>query len=588
MSEHQPPSGTPEYLEQGGGAPLLPPETAPAEPGAGRGRGRRAWWIGGGVLALVGLGAGAWAALGFFQQGTQPAAALPASTMAYLSIDLDPSGGQKIDAFRTLNKFPAFKDEVGVSTVDDIRRKVGEAFISSAHCTGLTYADDVEPWLGDRAAVAAVDLGQDDPAPVFVLQVTDEGKARQGIEALNACDGPDDSAGDGTAGYVVQDGWALLADTQQVADQVAAETKKGTLADDATYQRWTQAVGDAGVVNGYAAPAVGPYLNSKVGDLEQQLQQFGQFGLAAQTPGTMPGTTPGAVPSPVPGADPSTVPSADSTTVTSAYHAAATTGPLNDALQHFQGAAMTLRFTGDGLELATASDPGLSQSGMTSDQGGRIVSRLPDDTAAALGVGLRPGWFTQLTDRMRMTFGGGLSRQQLEQEMSADLGIDVPADLETLLGTSTALSLDGGFSAEDLANAADLSKIPVAATVQGDPAAIGTVLDKLRGQSQDAAQMLGSDSSDDLVAIGPSAAYRQKVLTGGHLGETDAFRSVVPDADRAGAVLFVNADAMEVGLGDLIDGDAQTAENINPLKAIGFSTWLDGDVAHASFRITTD
>lgn len=100
--------------------------------------------------------------------------------------------------------------------------------------------------------------------------------------------------------------------------------------------------------------------------------------------------------------------------------------------------------------------------------------------------------------------------------------------------------------------------------------------------------MLGSDSSGDLVAIGPSAAYRQKVLTGGHLGDTDAFRSVVPQADRAGAVLFVNVDAVENGLGDLLEGDTQSAENIGPLKAIGFSTWLDGDVARASFEVTTD
>jgi uncharacterized protein DUF3352 len=562
MSEHQPPSGTPEYLEHGGGSPLLPAEAAPVEPGAGRGRGRRVWWIGGGVLALVGLGAGAWAVLGFFQQGAQPAEALPASTMAYLSIDLDPSGSQKIDAFRTLNKFPAFKDQVGVNSVDDIRRKVGEEIISSAHCTDLTYDHDIEPWLGDRAAVAAVALGQDDPAPVFVLQVTDEGKARQGIDALNACDGPGDSAGDGTAGYVVQDGWAVLADTQQVADQVVAETQKGTLADDATYQRWTKAVGDAGVLNAYAAPAVGPYLNGKVDDIEQQLQQFG---IGESFSGGSAGYT---------------------SSLTTAH--ATTSGQLNDALQHFQGAAMTVRFTGNGLELATASDPGLSQSGMTTDQGGQVVSRLPDDTAAALGVGLRAGWFTQLTDRLRLTFGGGTSRQQLEQEVSNELGIEVPADLETLLGSSTALSLDGDFDAEDLANAVDLSKIPVAGTVQGDPTAIEGVLDKLRGQSPDAEDMLGSDSSGDLVAIGPSAAYRQKVLTGGHLGDTDTFRSVVPEADRAGAVLFVNVDAVENGLGDLLEGDTQSAENLEPLKAIGFSTWLDGDVARASFEVTTD
>src|SRR3954469_1080201 len=147
MSEHQPPSGTPEYLEHGYGGPPPPAGEPLVEPAAQpRGR-RRVWWVAGGVVALAGLGAGAWAAMGFFQQGAQPAEALPSTTVAYLSLDLDPSGGQKIDAFRTLNKFPAFKDEVGIHSVDDVRQKLGDELIKGLDCDGLTFADDVDPWL---------------------------------------------------------------------------------------------------------------------------------------------------------------------------------------------------------------------------------------------------------------------------------------------------------------------------------------------------------------------------------------------------------------------------------------------------------
>ena len=90
----------------------------------------------------------------FFQQGSQPAEALPSTTIAYASIDLDPSGSQKIDAFRTLNKFPAFKDQVGIHSVDDVRKKLGDELIKGLGCDGLTFDDDIDPWLGDRAAVA--------------------------------------------------------------------------------------------------------------------------------------------------------------------------------------------------------------------------------------------------------------------------------------------------------------------------------------------------------------------------------------------------------------------------------------------------
>jgi len=48
-----------------------------------------------GATAVVVAG-GAWAATSFFATGSQPAEALPDSTVAYASIDLDPSGGQKI------------------------------------------------------------------------------------------------------------------------------------------------------------------------------------------------------------------------------------------------------------------------------------------------------------------------------------------------------------------------------------------------------------------------------------------------------------------------------------------------------------
>src|SRR5690349_21277087 len=56
------------------------------------------------VGAIVAGGAvvagGAWAATSFFATGSQPSEALPDSTIAYMSVDLDPSGGQKIEAIK--------------------------------------------------------------------------------------------------------------------------------------------------------------------------------------------------------------------------------------------------------------------------------------------------------------------------------------------------------------------------------------------------------------------------------------------------------------------------------------------------------
>ena len=67
---------------------------------------------------------GAWAATSFFATGAQPAEALPDSTIAYFSVDLDPSGGQKIEAIKTLRKFPAFTDKIDLETDDDLRERL--------------------------------------------------------------------------------------------------------------------------------------------------------------------------------------------------------------------------------------------------------------------------------------------------------------------------------------------------------------------------------------------------------------------------------------------------------------------------------
>jgi hypothetical protein len=257
VSSNVPPRGPggPEFLDSHGGGPLRPP-SGPAKARTGR----RTGLIVGGIVALVALGgAGAWAAWSFFSTGPQPAEALPASTMAYVSIDLDPSGGQKIEALRTLRKFPAFEDEVGLDTDDDVRTWIFEEIQKSAACDDLDYDDDIAPWLGDRMALAAVDTGGDDPEPVLVLQVTDEDAADEGLQKLQDCAG-DDGA------WAIDDGWALVGASQDTVDDVAADAADSPLSDDEDYTRWTAEAGDPGIAAAYLAPEAGEIL---AGDLDQ-------------------------------------------------------------------------------------------------------------------------------------------------------------------------------------------------------------------------------------------------------------------------------------------------------------------------------
>ena len=259
--------------------------------------------------------------------------------------------------------------------------------------------------------------------PVAVVQSRDDDQARDALKAIAACD--DSGSGDG---FVVTDGWAVLADTQDQADQVVAASGHGTLADDATYQQWNDRLGDAGVVNLYAAPKAGIYLAG-------QLNRWAGY-LTDSSSGF---TSPELMPSGSAAIDP--------------------TGKLTQELRSFKGAAATVRFNGHGLELAVVSESNLPGSaGFIGDQAGAAVTRLPDDTAAAFGVSLQQGWLTTVLDRMSGVLGSGASRSQITDQIEQATGLQVPDDLETLFGDSTTLAVGGDIDYEALVNAATVRR----------------------------------------------------------------------------------------------------------------------------------
>ncbi len=223
-------------------------------------RSRKGLLIGGGVAVLALAGGGVWAWTAFFSQGPQPAEALPDSTLAYVSIDLDPPGQQKVEAIKTLRKFPAFRDEIGLDTDDDVRKEIFGSLQDEGLCEDVDYDDDVEPWLGDRAAFALVDQGKDRPAPVFVVQIKDQDEAEDGLEKLTAC--ATDAAGseDDLGGYAFNGDWVVLAETEGIAQDVVDAAGDGSLSDDGDYAKWTEAAGDPGIVTMYAAPEAGEAL----------------------------------------------------------------------------------------------------------------------------------------------------------------------------------------------------------------------------------------------------------------------------------------------------------------------------------------
>ena len=558
----------PEYLQQGAGAPLPPP--------SGGVSGKRKALIAGG--AIVGLGAATAAVFGamwYFGTGPQPAEALPDSTIAYVSVDIDPSGKQLLEAKKTLEKFPYWNDQE-ISSKKDLREAVFDEVLAEAPCD-LDYNDDIEPWLGDRAAAAAVDLGGETGVePVFVVQIKDADKAEAAFEKFNGCE--PDAEGD-AAGWAINGEWAVLSETEDIATQVAEDAQDKPLAEDDDFEKWTDEAGDPGILTAYAAPQAGEWLAENAG---------GFMGMGF---GSMCG--------PIGGEDSADDGfSEDEFSDEFSCDEDLASDPMPDEvkqlLEDFSGAALTVRFDDGALEVETATSvDGFGLEALTSsDRAGESIETLPEDTAAALAYGFEEGWFEDFVDYAESFSGMDVDIDEFVEEAESELGLDLPEDAETLAGESAVLALGSDFDPDSfLAFDADPTELPIGVKIKGDPDGIQEVLDKLlesSGATEEDRELFVSDSDGDFVAIGPNDDYREEILEDGDLGGSDTYEDVVRESGDAASILYVNFDAGDGWLEQLLEGDQEAQENVAPLEGAGMSAWEDDGVGHVVLRITTE
>ncbi|MGG5259807.1 DUF3352 domain-containing protein [Phycicoccus avicenniae] len=510
-------------------------------PGPASGRALARGFVVGGavaVLALGGAGAWAWAALG--GGGERPADVLPGTTFAYLALDLDPAAGQKLEAVRTLSKFPGLA-EAGVSEKKDLGTSLTDALLSGDPCENLVASRDITPWLGQRAAVAGVRL-DDDSVPVGVVQVSDEKAAAKGLTALAACaeNGDARDTSGVTPTWVLHDGWAFVAQDAATAQRVVDAAGTSTLAASTDWTRWTGEVGDQGLLTGYLAPKPAAQIRSLISSFAPEDTSAG-----------------------------------DLEALTAGY-------------EEFQGGALTLRFADGGLEAEAAGGLDEKSRGLLGAGAGASVAALPDDTLAAVGVSPRPGWVQAQAATMAAQAGAG-STDELYSSIEESTGLSLPEDLETLLGRTFVLSLGGDFDPGAMGEDDDPTALPLAATVTGDQAKVEDVVGRLASLDPTLGQLLGTTrAGSDAVVVGPNESYRSAVARGGRLGDSAVFRSVVPNADRAVAAFFVDVDGRDDWLASLAADEADVAKNLAPLSAIGMSAWVDGDVVHSRLRVATD
>ncbi|MGH2455932.1 MAG: DUF3352 domain-containing protein [Candidatus Limnocylindria bacterium] len=117
-----------------------------------------------------------------FAAGTDRAArAAPADTVAYVTVYLQPSSGQKMNLANLLGRVPGFAD---AASLDQKIHEISARLLGDA---GLDYEGDLRPWLGNQLALAIAPGTPDavlQPRAVLLVAVRDPEAAGAALQRL--------------------------------------------------------------------------------------------------------------------------------------------------------------------------------------------------------------------------------------------------------------------------------------------------------------------------------------------------------------------------------------------------------------------
>ena len=191
------------YVTSGGGLPPVGGNPL-GSPQAGGGRRRRALVVvSGAVVVALAAALVMVASRRSHNEASRAAGIVPADAIGFVSISLEPSLLQRKDLFQIARKFPQ----------GQVQRSFGESkdklLTEVAKSVCLDYATQVKPWLGSEVALAVLP-GSSEPAPVVLIRVNDETKARLALDAATRSRCRQDDGGT-TPVYRIANGFAVIA-----------------------------------------------------------------------------------------------------------------------------------------------------------------------------------------------------------------------------------------------------------------------------------------------------------------------------------------------------------------------------------------
>lgn len=545
MSNAYPPSGNhPEH-----GQPPAGPDVDPQPgPDGAAPRKRRTGMIA--AIAVVGLVTvgGVGAAVGMRMLGgggQQPDEVLPKSSLVYARLDLDPSAGQKVSAYRLLDKFPAAKD---VATAQDPKKALFEQLQKNdpdGSLKDVDYARDVEPWLGDRVGISvlAPETSGGDPVAAVAVQVKDQAKAEEGyaklretaknartsLPSLGASD-PLAALSSGTLPGNTPQRSATAESTEN--EDVHWFKDDYLIITDKKHEQTVRSAMDAG------------NLRSN-GDFEGDMRALGDQGVASMW--------------------------VDGPRFLDVLPQQPETQNMMRDLKDYQGrSASTVRFSSDYLEVASVGRGAAKR--LSSQDALRDVTSLPDRTTAVMSVAGGGAMLQELWPMIQDTLNASNRGRDPLADVEAQSGLRFPDDLVTLLGSQ----FDVVVPEQDFASGATPE---VGARLTTDRGKAEDILTKLQGLGL----TVPNASCGDRLCLGTTNTVASRLGEGGSLGNDDAFRNSVADADRAGSLVYVNLDHLESLYLDQVPADQREA--VQALRAVGMSSYRDGDVDRSTMRL---
>ncbi|GAB2920684.1 DUF3352 domain-containing protein [Nonomuraea fastidiosa] len=208
------------------------------------------------------------------------------------------------------------------------------------------------------------------------------------------------------------------------------------------------------------------------------------------------------------------------------------------------------------------------------------IGTLPDTTAGAISIsGLDQMVTKQWAEiEKQATAAGNAQVSQMLQQFKTRFGLNLPADLATVLGQNFTVAVDS----EGL----NTDQIKGGVRVTTDAAKAQAIVDKVLNafaQNGQPAPQIAKVAGDGVFTVATTDDYAKKLATEGTLGESETFQTAIPNADDANFAIFVDLDKIENLYLQSMQGDDKA--NAEVLRAVGVSGSQTDTEANFSMRL---